>query len=143
MKTTEDRVVELEREFKIADYKLDTLIDSVKEVSFAVHKLAEVSTAQTLIQARLNQVIDDQADIRDSMKERAKVIDPIIEKGKTYMTMVKVWAIVGVGILGIIQTLVIGGVKHASETAEKMDFRIVQLERRADVLDAHNARREK
>ena len=61
MASTEDRIVNLEQEFRIADYKLDTLIDSVKAVTSAVKDLAEVSNKQTLITERMNQIFQEQA----------------------------------------------------------------------------------
>jgi len=131
----EERINVLEQDFKITDYKLDTLIDSVKEVSSAVYKLAEVSSTQTLIQQRLGQVIQEQADIRAQLKDRAKQTDPIIEKGKTYMTMVKVWGLVAGIAFGLIQTVVINVANSAAASSEKMYMRVGILERRVDVAE--------
>lgn len=136
MASPEERINALEQDFKIADYKLDTLIDSVKEVSSAVNKLAEVSTAQTLIQQRLGQVIQEQAEIRGQIKERAKLTDPIIEQGKTYMTMNKVWGLVGALAFGLIQTVVINVANSAAASSEKMENRVGMLERRVDVTES-------
>lgn len=48
-RSTEERVTDLEQEFRITDYKLDALIDSVKEVNLVVKKLADIANTQSLV----------------------------------------------------------------------------------------------
>ena len=68
------------------------------------------------------------------MKERRAITDPIIEKGKSYMTAVKTWGTIGSILIIVAQSVILNVADRATVVADRTEARVVTLERSLDVL---------
>ena len=138
-RSTEERVTDLEQEFRLTDYKLDALIDSVKEVNVVVKQLADIANTQSLVQQQFQQLYKEHLELKDRFATRIEKTEPIIEQGKAYMSTVKVWSLVAFIGFGIIQTIVFNSVGAAKDYIIASERRMNQMEKQIQVLEIRPA----
>lgn len=142
-RSTEDRVHELESHFKVADYKLDALIESVREVNGVVKKLADIANTQAITNLQVTQIQKEISNIEnntrqrldDFEKDKKENVDPVIEQSKTYMNYAKAWLLVAGVIVGGLQAYAMWAVQSSVDYASKLSDRVTQIEHKTGVVE--------
>lgn len=138
-RSTEERVTDLEQEFRLTDYKLDALIDSVKEVNIVVKQLADIANTQSMVQQQFQQLYKDHSELKKSVADDKDRLVPFIDQGKAHMSTVKVWSLVAFIGFGIVQTIVFNSVGAAKDYIIASERRMVEMEKQIRVLEIRPA----
>lgn len=126
--STVERVRSLEYRAFGMDLKLDTVIESLKEVNEGLKRLADISIAQTVIQEKYLGLRKDHNDLEKKVDDEFHDIRPHIDDSKTVKTTVKVWLSVATLIAALVGFFFDHSINYAISYTQGLETRLDRIE---------------